>query len=281
MKINPLKVSIGILSTSLLAACGGDPKTGTIAAGTSSYDPFTGVLATATDTERTIAARFLDAPVSGLQYESTSKNGTTGIGGGFYCVSGEVTEFKIGSLSLGSAICQGIVTPQTLTARVEPTVVTAATTITSASGTPSSTSSKTVQNQIVESYLPDESPVVNRVRLLMSLDEDQNAANGIKLPLDLTGITTTYIDFANDNTFESQATTVIEALYPGQAAARLASASASAAINHFQAQLDALSTIDQLNYDDKTGAYIDLEAVSDAKDELANQSASNQGSYDG
>lgn len=278
MKVNPLKITMGILSTSLLTACGGDPKTGTIAVTESAYDPFTGVLATSEI--QTIAARFIDAPVSGLHYQSSSKQGTTGVGGGFICTSGEVTEFKIGSLSLGSAICQSIVTPQTLTAVVEPKVVIATTTITGASGTASSTTGKTVQNTVVESYLLDEPPVINRVRLLMSLDTDQDPSNGITLPADLTSITTTYIDFATSSTFESAATPVIEALYPGQAAGRLALASESAAVTHFQAQLDGMTSTEQSYYDEKTGAYIDAAAVTKAKATLATQTASSNGGYD-
>lgn len=278
MKVNPLKITLGILSTSLLAACGGDPKTGTIAAAESAYDPFTGILATTTS--QSITAKFIDAPVSGLQYQSSSYNGKTGIGGGFVCASGEVTEFKVGNLSLGSAICQAIVTPQTLTTVVAPKVVVSSTTTTGASGTTSTTTGKVVQNAVVESYLPDQSPVVNRVRLLMSLDNDQGLTDDvITLPADLTSITTTYIDFSNDNTFETQATPVIEALYPGEAASRLAKASKTAAINHFQSQLDALTGVDAINYDKKTGAYIDTVAVQDAKQVLASQAASSNGGY--
>jgi len=273
MKPSALKLTIGLLSGGLLAGCGGDPKTGTIPVSESPYDPFTGILATADI--QAITAKFLDAPVSGLHYQSPSKEGITGIGGGFYCNSGEVTDFKIGDLLLGSAICQGVVTPQTLTAVVEPKVVIATNTITSVSGT-QSTTGKTVQNTVVESYSPTDAPGINRVRLLMSLDDDQDPTNGINLPNDLTAINTTYIDFANSSTFESAATPVINALYSGEAASRLQAASETAASNHFQAQLEQMSQTDKTNYDKATGAYIDKVKVAASQASL-NAAASNSG----
>lgn len=52
-----------------------------------------------------IEAQFIDAPVKGLSFSSSSSKGQTGNLGKFKCLRGEVVEFKMGNLVLGRASC--------------------------------------------------------------------------------------------------------------------------------------------------------------------------------
>lgn len=55
--------------------------------------------------ETQISSQFIDAPVKGLNYSSSSHSGTTGTNGAFSCALGELVTFKIGDRSIGSAPC--------------------------------------------------------------------------------------------------------------------------------------------------------------------------------
>lgn len=269
MKTNALKITVGLLSGSLLAGCGGDDggSTGTVNTATSStYDAATGK---AKGTP--INAKFIDGAVSGLQYKSNSYNGTTASDGSFVCASGDLVEFMIGSLSLGTSICQGVVTPQSLAAPITQQVVQGATT-TSASGT-TTVGGETVQN-VAGPIVHTDPSVVNRVRLLMSLDSDSDATNGITLPsaTEQANVTTTSLDFATTATFDSTATAVLQAMTTTANRSLVSSTDAS---THFNSVLTNLVSTDS-NYNLSTGAYVDAVAVAAAQ-AAANAAAANNG----
>ena len=54
---------------------------------------------------------FMDSPVGGLHYQSSSHNGTTSSAGEFQYNAGESLTFSIGDLELGSASGAAIITP--------------------------------------------------------------------------------------------------------------------------------------------------------------------------
>ena len=98
-----------------------------------------------------LSAQFIDAAVEGLAYDcqSSGKTGLTDKDGYFDYDKGDTCTFKIGSIILGSAKITGTTTPKTLTV-VEPNLT-------------------------------------NILRLLQTLDSDENLSNGITLPSNLTG----------------------------------------------------------------------------------------------
>jgi len=175
--MNPI-VKKTLLTTSLtgvflnLTACGGSTNTGSITI----------------PTPKEITAKFLD--VANLQYTTSSgQSGTTGTKGEFTCKTGDTVTFKVGGLTLGKAPCQRVVTSQTLAATEKAGSVT--------------TNLPTI---------PKTDPkVINRERLLLTLDNDGDPTNGIVLPktTEQQNITSTNIDFANTSNFENKATTEI------------------------------------------------------------------------
>mgnify|MGYP005851823081 CR=1 FL=1 len=270
MKSNALKTTLGLLSASLLAGCGGeDPNTGSIPAGTLSYDTRTGITTDGTVDTR-ITARFLDAAVENLQYKSKSYNGSTSIGGSFSCASGEDVEFLIGSLSLGTATCQGIITPQTLAAKKTWEIVTGVTT-TSASGGGGG-SSQTIQETLANTPITN-AEVINRVRLLMSLDTDSVTA-GIQLPAltEQANVTVSSVDFTNTANFDSAVQTNVLDKIAGSTLV-----TATDATTHFQSTINGIT---DTNYNRSTGLYVDATKVAAAKAAEAAKNESDDEGYD-
>lgn len=108
-----------------LAGCGG---------GTSGLGPLRGI--------------FVDAPVEGLDYTTTSGiSGKTDANGRFYYDAGDTVTFKIGDLNLGSAKGASQVTPV----------------------------------DIIAGATANDQRVVNMLVLLQTIDEDGNPNNGIKI----------------------------------------------------------------------------------------------------
>lgn len=98
---------------------------------------------------------FIDSPVSGLGYQAKSFSGKTNDRGEFNYLSGEVVRFFIGNISIGSQIGAPIISPLSL-----------------------------VEGAQNEQNLE----VTNIVRLLMTLDADKNATNGIRISDEVTSI---------------------------------------------------------------------------------------------
>ena len=217
MKNKLLKLSVGLLGTGALSACGGGTSTGTISQGS-------GV----------INGQFIDSPVSGLRYESSQFSGVTDEAGNFQCQLAEPVSFYIGAVEIGSSTCQRIITPQTLAAEI---IQSAPQTITSASGVVTTVvgSSQT----LVNSASPTDSAVVNRVRLLLTLDTDDDPANGIQLPsqAEQAQLSQMSLDFKNTADFENQSALLIQQMPSVSNKSVLDSVSAQA---HFS---DTLQTI--------------------------------------
>jgi len=91
---------------------------------------------------------FVDSPVEGLDYETGSEFGLTGLSGGFNYREGEMITFSIGDVILGQAAGKYMLTPIDL-----------------------------VQGAADET----DSTVTNICRLLQSLDQDGNLQNGIQI----------------------------------------------------------------------------------------------------
>ncbi len=91
---------------------------------------------------------FVDSPVEGMDYETGSESGLTGLGGGFNYREGEIITFSIGDVILGQAAGKDMLTPIEL-----------------------------VPGAADET----DSTVTNICRLLQSLDEDGNVQNGIQI----------------------------------------------------------------------------------------------------
>lgn len=251
-----LKLSMGILAGSLLAGCGGiEGVTGTNTNDdlNEGYNNVSNTVSSLIDniTGKTkgtaVGARFLDSAVANLQYKSNTYNGTTGANGDFTCASGEQVEFVIGSLSLGTSICQSVITPQTLAAPKTQEVV--AQTSTNASGVTTSTGS-TVQT-VVSPVLSTDDRVLNRVRLLMTLDTDGNPDNGITLPAatEQAKVTTATLDFAS-TTFDNDAQAVLTAV-----SSNASLVTKAAAQTHFVDGTLANLVKTDANYSLNTGAY--------------------------
>ena len=106
-----------------------------------------------TDSESTPTEKkgyFIDSPVEGLDYSTTPGGliGKTNSEGQYDYVDGDDVTFSIGKVILGTVPAAGVVTPQDLVFEAE----------------------------------IDDPEVVNIARLLMTLDEDGNPDNGLKIP---------------------------------------------------------------------------------------------------
>ena len=138
--------TLSLITAALLVGCGGSDDS-------------------TEDTELT--GYFIDAEVSGVDYETTSgKKGTTDKFGRFNYKSGDKVKLKIGNLTLGevSPTAKGLITPETLSAG-------------------------------------DSELKTLLLRMLQSLDSDNNTSNGITIPTNLlTNITETEISEHNERT---------------------------------------------------------------------------------
>ncbi|MCB1755698.1 MAG: pentapeptide repeat-containing protein, partial [Gammaproteobacteria bacterium] len=91
--------------------------------------------------------KFIDSPVIGLDYKTETLEGRTNIGGEFQYEEGESVVFSIGDIAFPSTSAQAIVTPL----------------------------------NIADSKNPENRTVVNILRLLQTLDNDQDPDNGIEI----------------------------------------------------------------------------------------------------
>ena len=223
MKNRLLQLSMGLVTSATLTACGGGTSTGSVPTG------------------QAVSAQFLDAAVSNLHYESFSYPGETDTTGRFTCAFNEEVTFSIGALALGSSICQRIVTPQTISATITQVPAPAQTT-TTASGVVVSNGS-TVQPTVQATVLPNAPEVVNRVRLLLTLDTDSDPANGIQLPplSEQNNVTLTTLDYGDTTSFDNTV--------PGEVIGKIPSVSnrslvdATTALAHFNDTLIYISSI--------------------------------------
>jgi hypothetical protein len=92
--------------------------------------------------------RFIDDPVQGLQFESPTQKGLTGTQGEFFYIAGETVRFLIGDVEIGRALGAAILTPQSLVSGAQDT---------------------------------GNRAVINIARVLLTLDSDCDASNGIQI----------------------------------------------------------------------------------------------------
>ena len=101
-----------------------------------------------TTTPTTSQGKFIDAAVEGITYTSGSLTGTTSADGTFSYQTGQSVTFSIGGITLGTVSGSSIITPV----------------------------------QLVSGAVNETNPtVVNIVQFLLSIDDDNNPANGIKI----------------------------------------------------------------------------------------------------
>ncbi len=129
------------------------------------------------ETPTVLQGQLIDSQVSGVGYRTTSdREGLTDQHGTFEYIAGDEIEFKIGELNLGKTKAQAVITPIELANR----------------------------NTI---NFPE---VINRLRLLQSLDNDQNPANGI-LITESTRRSASAINFDQEQAlFENDARTLLQ-----------------------------------------------------------------------
>ena len=107
-----------------------------------------GGAATTSSSPTTSQGKFIDAAVEGITYTSGSITGTTSADGSFSYQTGQSVTFSIGGITLGSVSGSSIVTPV----------------------------------QLVSGAVNETDPtVVNIVQFLLSIDDDNDPTNGIKI----------------------------------------------------------------------------------------------------
>lgn len=152
---NKTTLSLSVLmSALLLAGCGGSNSESTQSTDSPTNEATESALLTGS---------FIDAAVEGVEYQTTSgESGVTNEHGQFHYRSGDQVEFRIGQLVLGSTEVgeDGLVTPVDLTEEV------------------SYNSSELRQVTLKRGLRPSSRLML---RLMQSMDEDKNPANGIKI----------------------------------------------------------------------------------------------------
>ncbi len=257
MKRKMKKLSLTLAMSAFLGGCGGTTTGSITGGGTSGGDQ--GATGTG-GTGGRVSGLFLDAAVENLHYDSLSNSGNTDASGRFTCKLGEEVAFSIGNLLLGTSTCQRIVTPQTIAATIERKVVPITTT--SPSGVVTTTGSKTVST--VRPALPDDPVVVNRIRLLLTLDTDSNPDNGIQLPplSEQRKVVLGSLDFSNaGNSFDNAATTDVIEKMPSVANRSLADERTARA--HFSRTLSSMSSVSETPDGGSSGKPVNIGAYYD------------------
>ena len=168
------------------------------------------------DTPDIQTGQFIDAPVQGLVYSTATQNGTTDATGLFSYRSGETVSFSLYGQPLLSAPGFKALTPFDIAAG---------------------------------SFNPNYS--INLIRLLMTIDEDNNASNGIKLPAYSSPFRVNF-----DQTvfaFESDANVIA---FLASAAAGRSLVSVQSAVEHISSSIGRISTPYTLNLQGKTGRSV-------------------------
>ena len=108
---------------------------------------------------------FLGAPVSGLQYETPTRQGLTDDEGRFAYGPGETVTFRVGGTVLGSAPGKPVITPLDLT------------------GAKALTKNRDLQELYGDlSIVSPEATFVNLIVFLQTIDADDDLENGIRIP---------------------------------------------------------------------------------------------------
>jgi hypothetical protein len=119
---------------------------------------------------------FLDSAVKGLSYRTDTQSGLTNALGEFKYLEGEVVTFKIGNVNIGSSFGADVITPLDIT----------------------------------NTFEPSDKAASDLLRLLQTLDSDNNADNGIDLPANVAALTET-LDIADTAAVEQALGTTLVA----------------------------------------------------------------------
>lgn len=168
---------------------------------------------------------FLDSGVEGLKFSTPTQSGYTSTGGIFHYINGEKISFSMGNLPLGEATAKTIMTPLDIVSGAK------------------DTNNSTVQNIL---------------RLLQTVDDDDNPKNGIKLTSEFKDLNLSYallqlVELKNENEILVALQTVDPTLST--------LVSKDQALEHFNAINEQL-----------TKTYIESETFLTFEDELINKS---------
>ena len=168
--------------------------------------------------EGPLTGTFVDSAVSGLHYATDTQSGTTNEAGEYLFYPGESITFSVGSVQLPSAPATIEMTPLDLagTDRLDSTVV------------------------------------VNILQFLQTLDDDQNADNGIELETAAAFINNLTVDFADENFSSQEAVQQIVKIAPANTNNRLIDA--DVALEHFGSSLIMLADPPSSEYTNTAGA---------------------------
>ena len=183
----------------LLSACGGGGGDGA----STTPSPVTPPVTPSPVGPTVLLGVFLDSPVSGISYKTTTQTGTTDINGQFKYVANEAVTFSVGSVTLPSATASAIVTPMDLAKT-------------------SDMSNNAVLNMLV---------------LLQSLDQDGIPGNGIQIPSAAVSAATTAIDF-NVSPTAFRTNTVFTTLIANSGSVTKTPVTLASALEHFNKTLD-------------------------------------------
>lgn len=138
---------------------------------------------------QTLTGVFVDSPVEGLQWRSGNMSGMTDVAGTFRYISGAIVQFYVGDIFIGEAVGNSIIIPIDL---------------------------------VVGALDINNTTAINIVRFLLTLDDDNDASNGIKIlqassdlalgaSIDFTQSTTDFAGSANVQGLSTSLTSVTEA----------------------------------------------------------------------
>lgn len=179
--------------TALVAACGGGNDSPAEAAAPAVAPP------AAAAPVANAKGKFVDSAVEGLAYDCGGVKGVTNGDGEFDFVTGQSCTFKLGGITLGSVLAKPLLSPVDL----------------------------------VPGAVDESNPAVNNMtRLLMSLDADNNPANGILIADSVrTALAGATLPAFSDAGWAAAATTLVASAIPARALASTAQASAHLGIS--------------------------------------------------
>ena len=210
-----------LLSSVLLAGCGGGSSSGTPDVNEEQADSRGGLVNQNEEgaIEQSKTGNFVDSPVGGIQYKTSTYVGVTDSAGTFQYNTNEIIEFAIGSLTLGAAIADSTVTPLEL-----------------------GTLNGSLQDGELDYQNNHQDRATNTLRLLQTLDSDSYPDNGISISentrISINSLVNSTINFnlAGDE-FEAQQA-LLDLLSLATNTGELVSA--EQAIEHFKTTLESL-----------------------------------------
>ena len=213
-----------LLSSVLLTACGGGSSSSApnVADVTEAQSDARGGLVDQNEDgteEQSKTGNFVDSPVSGIQYRTSTFSGVTDIAGTFQYNTNDIIEFSIGSLILGAAVANSTVTPLEL-----------------------GTLNGSLENGKLDYQSNHQDRATNTLRLLQTLDSDSYPENGITISENtrdsINSIVNGNLNFnLDEEEFETQQT-LLDLLSLATNTGKLISS--EQAIEHFKTTLESL-----------------------------------------